>query len=61
MRTRTILTGVIPGMEPSAKQLAAAREAEGHGKMRSRLPQEAPGGLFAAKEDETLDLFEEGR
>jgi len=37
---------VIPGAEASTRQLAAAREAEGRGKIQPRRAQEAPGGLF---------------
>lgn len=49
---------VIPGAEPSAIQAAAAREAEGHGRMTSPTAQQEPGGLFAEKPAETPDLFE---
>lgn len=38
---------VITGMERSAVQLAAAREAAGRGRMLARKPQAEPGGLFA--------------
>lgn len=37
---------VIPGGERSAVQAAAARNAAGRGRMRSRRPQRDPGGLF---------------
>jgi hypothetical protein len=37
---------VIPGGERSAIQAAAARNAAGRGRMRSRRPQRDPGGLF---------------
>ena len=41
---------VLPGAEQSARQAAAAREAEGHGKIVSEVPQQAPGGLFEPPE-----------
>lgn len=38
---------VIPGAEQSAKQLAQAREAAGHGRVKVGAEQKEPGGLFA--------------
>jgi hypothetical protein len=45
----------MPGMEPSARQLAAARET-----LRPGVPQERPGGLFAPREERPLELFPAG-
>ena len=49
---------VLPGAEQSARQAAAAREAQGPG-IRSEAEQEAPGGLFAPPqaEGEQASLF----
>jgi len=44
---------VMPGMEPSARQLAAARA----GPLRAGVPQAAPGGLFAAPPERMPDMF----
>jgi hypothetical protein len=45
--------GIMPGMEPSARQLAAARE----GPLRPGAPQAAPGGLFAPRAERAPELF----
>jgi conjugative element/phage-associated large polyvalent protein len=48
---------IIPGAEASARQLAAAREAKGHGKIAPKAEQKAAGGLFdegAAKQEPLL-------
>ena len=44
--TQQGLQAVAPGCERSAVQAAAAREAAGHGRKRSRKPQREPGGMF---------------
>jgi len=44
---------IMPGMEPSARQLAAARA----GPLRGGVPQQAPGGLFEPPEERLPDLF----
>lgn len=41
---------VIPGAEQSARQAAAAREAEGQGRTTTDVPQQEPGGLFTNPE-----------
>ena len=41
---------IMPGMERSAAQAAAQREAAGRGMVRPRAEQQAPGGLFAEPE-----------
>jgi hypothetical protein len=43
----------MPGMEPSARQLAAARA----GPLRAGVPQEAAGGLFAPAPERLPDMF----
>jgi hypothetical protein len=48
---------VMPGAERSAVQAAAAREAEGHGRVATSTPQQEPGGLFAEKPAEQPDIF----
>jgi len=48
---------IIPGAEPSAVQAAAAREAEGRGRIAPPAAQQGPGGLFAAPEPEQPGLF----
>jgi hypothetical protein len=40
---------VIPGAERSAHQATAARNAQGHGRIRARKPQQEPGGVFAPR------------
>ena len=50
---------VMPGMEQSARQAAAAREAEGHGRKTAGAEQrEANEGLFAPKEPGQRTLFQ---
>ena len=44
---------ILPGAERSARQAAAARGA----KMRSKKPQQPPGGLFEAPTPEEPTLF----
>jgi ppGpp synthetase/RelA/SpoT-type nucleotidyltranferase len=44
---------IMPGMEPSAVQLAAARA----GPMRGRVPQEEPGELFSPAPEKIPDMF----
>lgn len=44
---------VMPGMERSAQQVAAAREAQGHGALRSDAAQEEPGGMFETPKNDT--------
>jgi hypothetical protein len=44
---------VMPGMEPSARQLAAARA----GPLRAGVPQEEPGELFSAPHEAIPDMF----
>jgi ppGpp synthetase/RelA/SpoT-type nucleotidyltranferase len=44
---------IMPGMAPSARQLAAARA----GPLRGGVPQQAPGGLFEPPEERLPDLF----
>lgn len=48
---------VIPGAERSAKQLAEAREASGHGKVKASAEQKEPGGLFEPKAEPEPDMF----
>jgi len=49
---------ILPGAEPSAKQLAAARESTGHGLKTAKAPQKEPaGGLFAPAEEPEADMF----
>ncbi len=48
---------IVPGGERSAQQLAAAREAEGHGRSRAKAPQKEAGGLFEPKTEQTEDMF----
>jgi len=45
--------GVMPGMAPSARQLAAARA----GPLRGRVPQEEPGELFGPTPERLPDMF----
>jgi hypothetical protein len=45
--------GIMPGMEPSARQLAAARA----GPIRAGVPQAEPGGLFAPAREPMPDMF----
>lgn len=55
---------IIPGAEPSAVQLAKARETAAGGKIKSKAEQKPPGGLFGAQGvpgDDQLSLFEDGR
>jgi len=44
---------IMPGMEPSARQLAAARA----GPLRAGVPQEEPGELFSAPHEAIPDMF----
>jgi hypothetical protein len=48
---------IMPGMEPSARQLAAARA----GPMRGRVPQEEPGELFSPQRAAMPDMFTDAR
>ena len=53
---------ILPGAEPSAVQLAKAREAAGGGKMGTKVQQKPPGDLFGAQGvpgDDQLSLFED--
>jgi Fe2+ transport system protein FeoA len=50
----TVDQGVMPGMEPSARQAAAARD----GPLRARAPQEEPGGIFAQAEPNPFAMFD---
>jgi hypothetical protein len=43
---------VMPGMEPSARQLAAARE-----RLRPGVPQDEPGELFSPRPEKMPDMF----
>ena len=53
---------VMPGMEQSVRQAAAAREAEGHGRKTAGAEQrEANEGLFAPKEPGQRTLFQASR
>jgi hypothetical protein len=51
---------VMPGMERSAVQAAAGREAEGHGRIGSAAPQQEAGGLFERAEAPQPGLFGAG-
>jgi hypothetical protein len=44
---------IMPGMEPSARQLAAARA----GPLRAGVPQDEPGELFSPKPEKIPDMF----
>jgi len=44
---------IMPGMAPSARQLAAARA----GPLRGRVPQEEPGELFSPPAERMPDMF----
>jgi hypothetical protein len=44
---------IMPGMAPSARQLAAARA----GPLRTGVPQAEPGGLFAPTREPMPDMF----
>lgn len=48
---------IVPGAEASARQLAAAREAGGKGKIKPKAQQQDAGGMFADKTEETGDMF----
>lgn len=48
---------VMPGAEQSARQLAAAREAQGRGRMTAARTQADPGGLFAPRPVDEPDMF----
>jgi hypothetical protein len=48
---------IMPGMEPSARQLAAARA----GPMRGQVPQEEPGELFSPPREAMPDMFTDAR
>ncbi len=48
---------IIPGAEPSARQMAKSREDAGRGKVRAAAPQKDAGGMFAPKLEETKDIF----
>lgn len=52
---------LIPGTERSARQLAAAREAQGHGRKATRAEQREPEGLFAEKPHGQETLFQAQR
>jgi hypothetical protein len=63
-RGRALPQTIMPGAEPSAAQLAKAREAAGGGKMGTKTEQKPPGGLFGAQDvpgQDQLSLFEDGR
>jgi hypothetical protein len=49
---------IIPGAEQSAAQAAAAREAEGRGRIRAAVTQAAPGGMFEQRAAEEPGLFD---
>jgi predicted transcriptional regulator len=49
--------GIMPGMEPSARQLAAART----GPLRAGVPQEEPGELFGPTPERMPDMFADAR
>ncbi|HEY1806002.1 MAG TPA: hypothetical protein VGG45_16130 [Terracidiphilus sp.] len=51
---------IIPGAEQSARQLAAAQEASGHGRMGADVAQRDPGGMFAEPAAEQQTLFQRG-
>lgn len=52
-RTDQGIQQVMPGMERSAQQAAAAREAQGQGALRSDTAQEEPGGMFETPKNDT--------
>jgi hypothetical protein len=57
---RPLPQSIIPGAEPSAIQLAKARE----GRLGTKVEQKPPGGLFGAQDvpgQDQLSLFEDGR
>ena len=57
---RPLPQSIIPGAEPSAVQLAKARE----GRLGTKVEQKPPGGLFGAQDvpgQDQLSLFEDGR
>lgn len=49
---------VIPGAERSAQQVAKAREAAGRGKLKPKVEQKAPGGMFGPAKTDEPTLFE---
>jgi hypothetical protein len=49
---------IIPGAKQSAAQAAAAREAEGRGRIRAAVTQAAPGGMFEQRTAEEPGLFD---
>lgn len=57
-RGRPVDQTILPGAEHSAQQLAEAREASGHGRIRPTAAQKEPGGLFEEPDAQTR-LFEQ--
>lgn len=61
-RGKAVDQTIMPGAEPSAQQLAKAREAQGGGRLVTKVQQKAPGGLFGdegAPDKDQLSLFED--
>ncbi len=49
---------ILPGAERSARQVVQSREDAGRGKMRARVPQKDPAGLFAPIPPSQPGLFD---
>ncbi len=49
---------ILPGAERSARQAAQAREDAGRGKLKPRVPQKDPAGLFAPLPPSQPGLFD---
>lgn len=58
---RALAQTIIPGAEGTARELAAAREAAGNGRMKAKAAQKEPGGLFGEEAPATAQrgLFEQ--